>query len=197
MSTVTADRQTIILEATLDLAAERGLLGTTISQIAKRAEASPGIIYHYFENKDDLIHALHDKIQQEFLAALLSDVNLARPWQPRLTAVWLNAFHYFVQHPRQTLFLEQYKNSSFHSDHDTDWTASGDERLQQLIITIDADMRAGEIRPMPFPVLYTMTVGVAIGLAKLQISGVVTLDEATLAQLAEGVCASLASVATT
>ncbi len=187
------DRQNIILEATLDLAAERGLLGTTIAQIAKRAEASPGIIYHYFENKDDLIHALHTKVEQAFLAALLHNVDFSQPWRPRLTAVWLNAFHYFARHPRETIFLEQYKNSAFYNQAEVDWTMNENESLQQLIATIGADMQAGHMRTVPFTVLYTMTVGVAIGLAKLHIGGVVTLDETELAVLAESICASLAT----
>lgn len=191
MSATLTDRQTIILDATLDLAAERGLLGTTISQIAKRAEASPGIIYHYFESKEALIHALHQKVEQAFLAALLDNVDLSQPWRPRMTAIWLNAFHYFVAHPRQTLFLEQYKNSAFYSN--SDWTTNSDEALQQLIATIEADMQTGEIRAMSFYVLYAMTVGVAISLAKLEIGGMVTFSEAELVDLAAGICMSLAA----
>jgi TetR/AcrR family fatty acid metabolism transcriptional regulator len=53
---ILTNRRTIILQATLDLVAEYGLLNTTISLIARQAKSSPGIIYHYFESKNDIIH---------------------------------------------------------------------------------------------------------------------------------------------
>lgn len=44
-----------ILEAALDLFAHQGYHNTTISQIAKRAGVSKGLIYNYFSSKEDLV----------------------------------------------------------------------------------------------------------------------------------------------
>ncbi|MEM6764052.1 MAG: helix-turn-helix domain-containing protein [Bacteroidota bacterium] len=44
-----------ILSAALELFAERGFHNTTIQQIAKKAEVAKGLIYRYFESKEDLL----------------------------------------------------------------------------------------------------------------------------------------------
>ena len=44
-----------ILEAALELFAHQGFHNTTISQIAKKAGVSKGLIYNYFASKEDLV----------------------------------------------------------------------------------------------------------------------------------------------
>jgi len=48
-----------ILQAMLQLVAERGFHDAPMSLVAKRAGTSAGIIYHYFPSKDELIRALY------------------------------------------------------------------------------------------------------------------------------------------
>ncbi len=43
-----------IINASIELFNEHGYFATSISDIAKRAELSKGILYHYFSNKDEL-----------------------------------------------------------------------------------------------------------------------------------------------
>ncbi|MFB6551088.1 TetR/AcrR family transcriptional regulator [Streptomyces sp. NPDC056405] len=52
-----------ILEATLELAAERGYEGTTIALVTKRSGLPSGSVYWHFDNKDSLFAAL---IEQSF-----------------------------------------------------------------------------------------------------------------------------------
>lgn len=51
-------RKSSIMITALRLFAEKGFHGTTISNIAKEAGVSKGLLYNYFENKDDLIRAI-------------------------------------------------------------------------------------------------------------------------------------------
>ena len=57
--TTDMDKRTAILQATFDLVAERGFHQTPMSLVAKRSGVSAGIIYHYFDNKEDLIRQLY------------------------------------------------------------------------------------------------------------------------------------------
>ncbi len=45
-----------ISEAALELFAERGYKGASIAQISKRAGVSKGLLYNYFESKQELLH---------------------------------------------------------------------------------------------------------------------------------------------
>lgn len=47
-----------IMETALELFATKGFYSTSISQIAKQAGVSKGLMYNYFESKDDLLKAI-------------------------------------------------------------------------------------------------------------------------------------------
>ncbi|OKH36121.1 TetR family transcriptional regulator [Calothrix sp. HK-06] len=47
-----------ILKATMDMFIEKGYHSTSIDDVAKRAEISKGLLYHYFKGKEDLLAAL-------------------------------------------------------------------------------------------------------------------------------------------
>jgi AcrR family transcriptional regulator len=50
-----------ILKAAKKLFIERGFEKTSIRNIADEIEYSPGIIYHYFQDKNEIFHALHQE----------------------------------------------------------------------------------------------------------------------------------------
>jgi betaine-aldehyde dehydrogenase len=50
-------RRRQLIEVTIDSLAELGYVGTTLSQIAGRAGVSPGLVAHYFGDKDGLLDA--------------------------------------------------------------------------------------------------------------------------------------------
>lgn len=50
-------RQMQFIEATVQIIHEEGLHGTTLSRVARRAGASPGLVAHYFGDKSGLLHA--------------------------------------------------------------------------------------------------------------------------------------------
>ncbi len=54
-----------ILEAALDLFAEKGFHATSVDQIAKRAGVSKGLTYNYFKSKEELLIAIIDNTSAE------------------------------------------------------------------------------------------------------------------------------------
>ena len=46
-----------LVEVTIDSLAEVGFVGTTLAEIAGRAGVSPGLVAHYFGDKDGLLEA--------------------------------------------------------------------------------------------------------------------------------------------
>ena len=50
-------RRRQLVEVTIDSLAELGYVGTTLAQIAARAGVSPGLVAHYFSDKDGLLEA--------------------------------------------------------------------------------------------------------------------------------------------
>jgi AcrR family transcriptional regulator len=65
-----ADRRKQILRAAVEVFAERGFHRTRVSDIAKRAGVAYGLIYHYFESKDDVLNRVFEENWAVFLKVL-------------------------------------------------------------------------------------------------------------------------------
>lgn len=60
------EKRKLILETALELFAENGYYGTSISHITKKAGISKGLLYNYFESKEDVLKSI---IQSGYEAA--------------------------------------------------------------------------------------------------------------------------------
>ena len=69
------DRREDILQASLHLFATKGFHGTSMRDIAREADITEGLIYHYFESKRDLFRAIID--EYSFLPLLRTLPDLA------------------------------------------------------------------------------------------------------------------------
>jgi AcrR family transcriptional regulator len=58
-----------VLDAATNLVFERGVAGTTLDDVRDAAGVSKGQLYHYFEDKEDLIRAVVDRTIQQVLDA--------------------------------------------------------------------------------------------------------------------------------
>lgn len=178
-------RRDEILQATLTLIPEHGLNGLRISYIAQQAKCSPGIIYHYFQSKDEIILSLGEMILAEFGRALNVDHLLTLTPFERLKQAWLNTFHYFVAHPDKTIFLEQFKNSSYYNDE------SFGPDFEKLIVALNEDIAHGRLQNFPILVMYQMTLTVAVSLAKEVVKGQLAIDDDMLDRVATASCSTL------
>ncbi|MEM7126991.1 MAG: TetR/AcrR family transcriptional regulator [Chloroflexota bacterium] len=182
-----SERERQILDATLELVATEGLLKTSISKISKRAKSSPGIVYHYFESKDEIMDTLFLDITMEMMAYILDDLVLDRPVLERYKDLWLRKYHYHFNNPAKTIFIEEYKNSSFYTKEQ----AQESQRMMLGLLSMgQKDIEQGLVVNLPLDVIYTMTFTVALNLAKSHIQGNFRMDENTLDMIAERVCRS-------
>jgi AcrR family transcriptional regulator len=69
------DRREDILQTSLHLFAEKGFHGTSMRDIARSADITEGLIYHYFESKRDLFRAIIE--EYSFLPLLRTLPDLA------------------------------------------------------------------------------------------------------------------------
>ena len=81
------DRREDILQASLHLFAEKGFHGTSMRDIAREAEITEGLIYHYFESKRDLFRAIID--EYSFLPLLRTLPELAQQLDTRALLIVL------------------------------------------------------------------------------------------------------------
>ncbi len=116
-------RRRQLVEVTIDSLAEVGYVGSTLAQIAQRAGVSPGLVAHYFGDKDGLLEAtfrslarhLADRVDQRLkLAATprgrvqaIIDVNLGpEEFDQRTGSAWL-AFWGQVPHEPSLMRIQR------------------------------------------------------------------------------------------
>ena len=64
------DKRTLIIDAAVQVFAEKGFLLAPVSDIAKRAGVADGTIYRYFKNKEDLLLSIFEGKMDEMLVGL-------------------------------------------------------------------------------------------------------------------------------
>ncbi len=80
------EMRTLILDAARSIFLEKGYEQTSIRNIAERIEYSPGTIYLYFKEKDEIFHALHEEGFRRMLEKMQPLQHVAEPFE-RLKAL--------------------------------------------------------------------------------------------------------------
>ena len=109
------DKKTAIFAATLKLVAEYGFHGTSMSKVAKEANISPGTIYHYFQNKDDLILELFKACKKRILGEAQQSIDFSLPLVEQvraLSAVIARANLHYID---EVLFMQQFSASPYNT----------------------------------------------------------------------------------
>lgn len=180
----TDSKRCAILKATLELVAERGFHDTPMSQVARRSGASPGVIYHYFASKDELIRDLYKEVKAVKARAMLQgDFDGACP-KDAFKHTWRNAYDFYRTHRLEARFLEQYENSPYHCPTDLQELAKEDQNFAILARRLGFVDGGSPFKPLPTDIVYDLSFGLAARLARRTPDE--PLDDATLDDIAEG-----------
>lgn len=195
------EKREAILQAALELVAEHGLQHTPMSLISKRSRASAGIIYHYFESKDDLLESLYHRIKGDRSRAMVAADDPQQPLAKRFQSLWLSIFRYCLAHPQEMAFLEQYESLPMAKQHDAQLGEKAktlDDLIEDLHTQEDLsfeeralyglikDLRTQDLlKDLPLEVIGEFTQGVALRLARQAAAGLVRVDETALTEIAK------------
>ena len=178
------DKREAILEAMLDLIVERGFHDAPMSVLAKRSGASPGVIYHYFPSKDELIHAVYERVASIKHEVFFAGVSVDESPREALLRVWLNAYRFYRSHRKETLFLDQYLNSSYCKTG----TEGAHPEKARIAKWMQPKKKGGMLKDLPPEAIESLTLGLAASLAKAPKA----FSTATLRSIAETVWNAIA-----
>jgi TetR/AcrR family transcriptional regulator, repressor of fatR-cypB operon len=168
-SSVTApkDKREAILQAMLELVAERGFHAAPMALLAKRAGTSAGIIYHYFPSKDELIRGLYLHVKTKMGKVLVEGQVDGMPAEQAFKRVWMNAYRFYRTHQQEVKFLDQYEHSPYcDSSPEVEALVQQDQNLARLMHLFRPKSAGGSLKELPREALAELTVGVAGRLAK-------------------------------
>ena len=167
-------KRAAILDATLELIAEHGFHGTAMSMIADRAGVGAGTIYRYFDSKEDLITQLYLEIKREAGVAFIEGYSDDLSLRERFRTLWRNMLDYCIHHPHEMAFMEQFDNSPYLNPELKEAFA---QYYEPLLRFFQHAFQEGVFKEMPWEMVATYTVDVAVSLAKQHASGQLTLDD--------------------
>src|SRR5262245_34504715 len=108
-----ADKREAILEAALELFAERGFHGTAVPLVAEKANVGAGTIYRYFPSKEALVNALYQRHKGELGEAILSGFPASAPFREQFHHFGERVCAFARKNPRALQFLELHHHSPY------------------------------------------------------------------------------------
>lgn len=177
------DKREKILAATLELVAQQGFHGTPASQIAKQAGVGVGTIYRYFQDKDELIHALFLEVRNDMLKRIIDDLSATDDLKQRFFELFSRMLHEFIARPREFRFLEQYHFSPYSTCHEED----ADINKNDLVLTLLRELReSGLTKDLPRVTVKALTFGPLSSLAREHNSRPFRVDETMITATVQG-----------
>lgn len=171
-------RKNDILRATLELVAEQGFHGTSISQIAKKANVNVGLIYYYFENKDDILTALYIDCKTRLSEHAFQNCSQNLSVDIVLKQIVKNIINYFMDNRLELPFIEQFDNSPY-----LGLVIESNEYLETMkpySVMYDNLIKQDLIKKLPVEIFQNLLMGAIISLTKYYLNQSKIDDEATL-----------------
>lgn len=187
------EKKEAILEAMLDLIAERGFHDAPMSELVKRSGASAGVIYHYFPSKEDIIHALYRRIRSMKAEVMLGEYAPERSPREVFCAMWVRAYNFYRSHSRETRFLDLYLNSTFckptSGEEETTLAPHLDTARAHFMKLARPKNKGGVLKDLPKTVIEELTFNLAARLARRE----ETIKPAGLERTAEAIWLAIAA----
>lgn len=150
------DRAALVRRAVVDLVADGGIHGTTMSQVAGVAGVATGTAYVHYRSKEDLIVAAFVEVKTSLGQAALDGVDLAGKPRQVFDSVWRNVYTHLRADPALAQFLVQVEVSPLRQ--------RAHEALAEEPLTETARMLARHLVDLPFDVLYDLSLAPAVRL---------------------------------
>lgn len=166
-------REALIM-ATINLVNNDGFHAAPMSKIAKMAGVSPGTIYLYFENKQDLVNQTYIEVKKAFTEFSFKDYEENFSVEKGFKNIWMNIAKFKLKEVDEALFLSQCDNSPV---IDESSRQEGLKHLHPLIELWERGKTEGIIKPVSPYMLYSFTVYPIAFLMNMQQRGILKLTQ--------------------
>ncbi|GAM09016.1 HTH-type transcriptional repressor BscR [Geobacter sp. OR-1] len=180
-----SEKRDDIVRAALEIIAEHGFHGAPMAMIAERAGVAAGTIYRYFENKDVLISELYGELEKKMYPFILDGYSSEAPFRARFIHLASALLRYFIGFPLHFRYLEQYHNSPYGVAFRRDklmGKAGGCDVFREMF---EQGTKQQVLKDFPLVILFGLSFGPLVALARDHILGFVQLDEEMIGRITE------------
>lgn len=179
------DKREEIFRASLELIAEHGFHGAPMAMIAERAGVGAGTIYRYFENKDVLIVELFQFVEEKIYPFILDGYDSQKPIRERFLHLGMALLRFFTRNPLDFRYLEQFHNSPYGVAYRRDKILGKKEGCNTFRDLFVDGVSQQIIKDFPLVILFDLSFGPLLAMARDHILGFVTLDDILIARTIE------------
>jgi len=175
-----------IIRAALELIAEHGFHGAPMAMIAERAGVGAGTIYRYFENRDVLIQDLYRELEEKMFPHIQDGYSTELPFRARFLHLGTGLLRYFIEHPLDFRYLEQFHNSPYGVAVRRDKLLGNREGGCNAFKELFEQGTAQQVlKDFPLVILFDLAFGPLVTVARDHILGFVQLDDALIERTIE------------
>ena len=174
------DKRDDIVRAALELIAEHGFHGAPMAMISEQAGVGAGTIYRYFENKDVLITELYREMEEKIYAVLREGYATERPIRERFLHLGTKLLRHFIDNPLHFRYVEQFHNSPFGVAVRRGRLLGEKSNCDFFRELFEDGVNQQVLKDLPLPILFSLSFGPLLAVARDHILGFVTLDDALI-----------------
>mgnify|MGYP004698940027 FL=1 len=149
-----------IFSATDNLMAVEGLPNLSMHKIAKAAKISPGTIYIYFKNKEELLAQFARHIFLSFQRVMEKDHDETQSFAEQYRKMWWNIWTFLQSDPTLMSNMHQYESLPGFADICREW-----EQDSLWHKFCNKAKEAGEVADLPTHILFAISLESAINIA--------------------------------
>lgn len=163
-----------VVAATCRMAAERGLLGLTLGEIAKAAGIGTSTLYVYFADKEALFNEVYRRAKREAMDFYGGEIDPGAPVKSRVRNVWNRMLDHRLRRHDEVSFMEQFIGSAYMTEEVRAYT----NKLGEGLLHIVTEGQQQEIlKTIPVPFLASFFIGSVRETARLIRGGAITDGE--------------------
>lgn len=163
-----------VVAATCHMAAERGLLGLTLSEIARAAGIGTSTLYVYFTDKEALFNEVYRRAKREAMDFYGGEIDPSAPIKSRVRLVWSRMLDHRLRRYDEVSFMEHFVGSAYMTEESRAYT----NKIGEGLLHIVAEGQQQEIlKAIPLPFLTSFFIGSVRETARLIRAGSITDSE--------------------
>lgn len=178
----TAERAALI-ESTVQVVADCGFHGGSMSLIAGRAEVAAGTAYVLFESKDHLLLETYRVLERRCLAAVMEDYPLQGTVRQRFSHLAYGLICHFMLFPQAFLFADQFLSSPYRKVVAPHYLP--DTELNGILQFFREGTKKSLFKEMPPAMLLALACGPLIQVIRAHAAGFLYLDDDRISRTVE------------
>lgn len=176
-------KRSALIEASVQVVANCGLLGASVSMIAGSAGVAAGTVYVHFESKENLMLETYKELERRCLAAVMKDYPTQGTFRQRFSHLAYALVRHFMLFPEEFLFADQFLSSPYRKSVSPHYLP--DTELSAILQFFRQGTEKQLFKELPPVILLALACGPLIQMVRANTAGYLYLDDERISRAVE------------